>query len=701
MFAAGSSRRRLSQIEVSLVSALAVLGTLSAFQFVTFWLFPRLTIRLSLWSTIALCAMLTFGLSWLLLRLSPEEDLQELEEDKTNFANLVEFMPGVTCIVDGHNRFVAWNSRFQETLGYSESELSCVSATKTLSEEFRTEVPRRLGAAIIAGHAGMEAAWMTRDGVRIPCFLTGVRIAVHGKPCVLSIGIDLTDQKRVEDDLRKSELQYRRLLSNLPDVAWTMDSQLRIKYVSSNIADILGYAPEEVLGGNREVRIGRIHPEDVPTMEKSFRGLFCKGDLYDVEYRMRHKDGCWIWVRSRSLRTYEEDGIVCADGLLTDITARKQAEAINSRLAAIVNSSADAIIGHNPDGTITSWNQAAERMFGYNAADIIGRPVSMLAAEDRSQEVSEVLDQLRQGEPIGQFDSVCARKDGSHVDVSLSISPIFDKEGNILGISTIAHDMTRRRRNEDALRRSQADLIRAKEVAEDANRAKTTFLAHVSDKLRTPVNEISGWAETILDTPLTPVQREYVLNLQGKTQGLIGIADQLLEITQSETGELVIEAVPFNLRELLRQTLAPFLAQARQVELQMTWEIDSAVPEYLLGDSKRLRQLVVHLLENAIKFTYEGSIRVAVECTSCTDKMIELEFRVSDTGIGVPSRRFVVEPESGGAADRSQNDLGLVLCARIAECMGGKIRCHSELGRGTTFFLTLPFRPVADDALAT
>lgn len=633
----------------ALVIALGAFLVVTAFEVAKSLLLPRISLWQSHVSTIVFCTAIALFGAALLLRMLRPPDIQELEEDRANFQSLIEFMPGATCIVNGNGRFIGWNSNFCTILGYSEEELSTIDADQTVTAEYRESVPQRLGRAVVDARTETEAVWLTKSGGQIPCFLTGVRVFVKGKPCVLTVGFDLRKLKATEEALRSSERQYRRLVANLPDLTWTVDSELRVLYVSSNVQDILGYAPEEVLGGGREIRLARIHPDDVATVAASFRMLFSRNEFYDVEYRMRHKDGRWIWVRSRSLRTYEENGALCADGILSDITARKEAEErlrkseeqyrrllgnipdvawtasvsgrttyvsdkmrdifgydpedfycesadfwskrihpddrarvneeykafferrgifdveyriqhkdgrwmwvhdraihlheengqlfadalvsditarkqieeANSQLAAIVTSSSDAIVGHAPDGRITAWNPAAQGMFGYTCAETIGKHISILVPSDRMHEVSEVLGKISQGQRVENFDSVCVRKDGRRLDVSLTVSPILDKTGQLIGISTIAHDISQRKRTEEALRQSQEVSLKAKQAAEEANNAKTLFLANVSHELRTPINEILGMAEATIDSGVTFMQKEYQLNIQSSAQGLL------------------------------------------------------------------------------------------------------------------------------------------------------------------------------------
>lgn len=678
-------------------AALAATLTMAAYEFIKTVFFAHLSVWQSHVVTIVLCTSMTFVIAWVILQ-RRAIDLELLRREKENLSTIIEKLPGLTCIVGQNHQLARWNSRFQTTLGYSADELSRMTASETLAEEYREIVPRQMGAAWTDGCAEMEAAWLTKSGKRIPCYLTGVRIFAGNQPYVLSVGIDISDQKRAHEQLRKSEEQYRRLLGNLPDVTWTLGSDGQITYINPNVQQVLGYTPEEVLGGGTEQRRARVHPEDVEAVTRSYEGLFLENRIFDIEYRALHKDGRWIWVRSRSLRTYQHNGVLLADGILSDITESKQAERINSQLASIVTSSIAAIIGKTVDGTIVSWNPGAEKIFGYAAGDAIGKHISMLVAPEKLHEVPEVIAKVIRGEQVPRFDSICVRQDGIRIPVSLAISAITDKTGRVLGISSIANDISLQKNVE-------RELLNAKEAAEAATRAKSQFLANISHELRTPMNGILGMTDLALDTTLDAEQREYLLTIQSSGVALLEMINKLLDFTNTESGALTLNRVSFNLREILKQTMRPFLFQAQQVGLEVLCQTSPDLPPIVVGDPERLRQVLVNLVGNAIKFTHLGKIAVDVTCGPYSDHTAELQFAISDTGIGIPAGKHaaIFEPftQSDGSSTRKYGGtgLGLAVCKRLVELMGGKIWLESEPRRGSTFYFTVPLGVPEEPAL--
>ena len=811
----------------ALWSALAALLITAAFEAMKHVVYPRASMSESHIATVIFCVLFVFVLS-LLGSQSQRTQINQLRDEQTNFETVVEHLPGLTCIISADRRMVRWNSRFQSVLGYSAQELSRMRVPETIAEDYRELVPQQMGVAWEKGYANMEAAWVTKDGKRIPCYLAGVRILVKNRPCILAVGIDLsirkraenglrkseesyqrllanipdviwttdqsgrttylspnveamfgytaeefcqgggelwfsrihpadvehvqqafqalfdgngafnveyriqrkdgrwmwahdrairthkengigfadgvfsdiTERKQAEEALRKSEELYRRLLTNLPDVTWTCDIDGRTNYVSANVEEVFGFSAQEIYQWDTEAWRRRVHPDDVQRFSESYRALFLKNRTFDLEYRIQRKDGQWVWVLNRALRTHLQDGALFADGVISDITERKRAEQAASQLASIVDSSSDAIIGKSADGTIVSWNPSAAKIFGYSVAEAKGKHIAMVIPPERMHELPDVLGKIARGETVGRFDSVCLRKDGTRFDASLAISAVQDKTGNVLGISTIVHDISLRKR-------AEREMLRAKEAAEEAARAKTEFLANISHELRTPMNGILGMTELALDTQLDAEQREYLLTVQSSGTALLRLISDLLDFSKTDSGRLQLELTPFNLPETLRQTIRPLFFQAQQVGLELSCQIDPIIPDAVIGDSRRLRQVMVNLVGNAIKFTQQGTISIRARGGSGADGKIEVLFTVSDTGIGIPLEKqtTIFEPftQSDGTTTRKYGGtgLGLAVSSRLVELMGGKLSVDSSPGQGSTFRFNLKFEPADRPVLVT
>jgi PAS domain S-box-containing protein len=361
-----------------------------------------------------------------------------------------------------------------------------------------------------------------------------------------------------------------------------------------------------------------------------------------------------------------------------------------THLAAIVRFSDDAIVSKLLDGTITSWNLAAERMFGYSAAEAVGQSIKIIIPRDRWGEEDEVLARLSRGEVIDHFETVRQRKDGSRFEISLTVSPVKDESGRIVGASKIARDISERRKAEEERDRLLTE-------AQAANRAKTNFLAVLSHELRTPLNPILGWAEVLRlrrDEPdLTDRGLEAIAR---NVKAQVRLIDDLLDVSKIEAGKLRLEVRTVELAPIVEAALdaiAP-AAEAKQIQVQRVLDPSGMV----LGDSDRLQQVIWNLVANAVKFTPKrGRIQVSVSRINS-----HVEVAVGDTGQGIAADYLPHVFDRFSQADTSIRrqfgglGLGLTIARELVELHGGTIEARSEgEGKGATFVIKLPRSLVA------
>jgi diguanylate cyclase (GGDEF)-like protein/PAS domain S-box-containing protein len=252
--------------------------------------------------------------------------------------------------------------------------------------------------------------------------------------------------------------QYRSLVASVPDAVWKVDREGSLTFMSPQWENILGYSMAELYQQRASIWINSIHIDDRQRVKQALEALFDDGRPYDVEFRAQRKNGEWFWAHDRAVATHDQNGIRVATGLLSDITERKKAEESLLRLASIVEFSEDAIIGKTTEGVITSWNRAAEKMYGYTKTEVLGRNLSFLVTPERREEIRALIERVRAGHSVECFETQRLTKEGSVLDVSLSVSPIRDASGQVTGSSAIARDLTPRKRDAEQLRLQAASL---------------------------------------------------------------------------------------------------------------------------------------------------------------------------------------------------------------------------------------------------
>lgn len=419
-------------------------------------------------------------------------------------------------------------------------------------------------------------------------------------------------------------------------------------------------------------------------------------------------------------------------------------------LAAIVDSSDDAIVGKTLDSVIRSWNAAATRIFGYERAEAIGRTIYLIMPPERYDEEPRIIERLRRGERIEHFETVRLRKDGTRIEVSLSVSPIRDGNGRIIGAAKIARDISEAKRlrraeqeqaeqleelaseleqqveegqslleeleqtNEELSRalnsakeaRSQADEAKrvaqeAQQQAEQANAAKSQFLAMMSHELRTPLNAIAGYVDLLeleIRGQLNPEQKQDISRIKHSQETLLRLIEDVLSFAKLESGRLeyVYEDVHLDsLLASLESFVAPSLAQKR-----VTYQVEGCGPDLVISiDRDKVEQIMLNLLSNAVKFTDSG--RIDLRC-KVSDADIRIEVRDSGRGIKPEMLEKIFQPFVQGEAPLTRTaegtGLGLAISREFARAMGGDITAESEPGRGSVFTLILPrHRPVATE----
>lgn len=516
---------------------------------------------------------------------------------------------------------------------------------------------------------------------------------------------DVTQRRRAEDALRTSEERLRATFNQAAVGIVVADLNRQFVEANQRFCDILGYSVDEL----RRMTFTEItHPEDLAETQAQTRALLA-GEIPHcaLEKRYVRKDGAAVWGRTtvtllRDVSAKAQRFIGIVEGItdrketeqaLRD--ARAQAHETRSGLAAIVESSDDAIISKTLDGVISTWNHGAERLFGYTAEEVIGKSITLLIPPHQLDEEPAILRRLRRGERIDHYETVRMAKDGTLLEVSLTVSPIRDVSGTIIGASKIARDITERKRAEEALRNEIAIRERAEAALREADRRKDEFLATLAHELRNPLAPIRQ-AALISKAPMaTEAQKRWSSDvISRQVQHMSLLLEDLLDISRITRRTLELRTEMVELAEVVQaavEAARPAIDAKRHA-----FSIDlPPEPVHFIADPLRLAQVLSNLLTNAAKYTDpEGQLRLRASCAAET-----VTISVVDTGVGLPSGAiadvFTMFSQVASSRDRSEGGLGigLALAKGLIELHGGEIEARSAgVGQGSEFTVRLPLR---------
>jgi len=437
------------------------------------------------------------------------------------------------------------------------------------------------------------------------------------------------------------------------------------------------------------IRAGKHSEDEVGVLIDGFNEMLEQIQNRDAELRHARED----LERRVNERTIE---------LEQEVADRQRAqEALHEsegRIRLLLDSTAEAIYGINREGNCTFCNPATLRLLGYEKVDaLLGRQMHEVMHHSHADGTPypardcNITASLAVGEGIHSDEEMFWRADGTSFPVEFWAYPIR-KEGEVVGAVVTFLDITGRKR-------AQAALLEAKEAAEAGSRAKSEFLANMSHEIRTPMNGIIGMTELALDTSLTPEQRDYLTLVKSSADSLLHVINDILDFSKIEAGKLELEKTEFEIRDLFRDTLKTLAQRTDEKPLEICVRVSPAVPKTLIGDPTRLRQLVVNLVGNAIKFTEEGNIILYTELEPGAAGEVCLHISVSDTGMGIPLEKQQLIFESFAQVDGSTTrrfggtGLGLTISRQLTELMGGRMWVESVVGKGSTFHFTCNFQP--------
>jgi PAS domain S-box-containing protein len=509
------------------------------------------------------------------------------------------------------------------------------------------------------------------------------------------------ERRRIEARLKVSDERLRLALDSTQIGILEWNVPKGHVYYSPGLWGLLGYDHGR-MPSTLEAWQSLIHPDDLPLYRKRTESqLNGIASFIDPEYRVRARSGDWRWVyvRSKSVMAGPNGRPTRIIGTVQDITIRRESEqalresqAEARKLSLVASKTDNLVIIGSADGKIEWVNSAFCRVMEYTLAEVVGKdPGLLLSGPDTDAAQADLIrDEIAKGNGANT-EIIHYSKSGRKYHLHLEVQVVRNAAGQVENFIAIENDITSRVETESQLRRAKAE-------ADFASRAKSEFLASMSHEIRTPMNGVIGMTSILMDTKLTPEQRDFVNTIRTSGEALLTIINDILDFSKIESGKMELERAPFELALCIEEALDLFAPQAAAKRLEIGYNVEPDVPQWIVGDVTRLRQIIVNLVNNAIKFTPTGTIsiqvrRIPLDATvrAMAAGRMRLEIAVQDSGIGIAQDRIdrlfkaFSQVDSSTTRKYGGTGLGLAICQRLCQLMNGEIRVESTPGKGSMF----------------
>jgi two-component system, sensor histidine kinase and response regulator len=507
---------------------------------------------------------------------------------------------------------------------------------------------------------------------------------------------ELVERKQVVEELQRNEERFRAIYESSHDA---------MVLITDNVFLDCNHRAVEMFGAASKAEFLKTHPADItPPTQPDGQASFALAKAH-AQWALQNGSDRFEWIHCRangeqfpaevSFSAFDFRGRRVLHSTVRDITERRRMEASlresEETFRAITESASDAIILTDSDGIITFWNPAAHKAFNFSPKEALGRNLHQFIKpshihEDQQRSEPNLFESGQCSAAHRLLEMVALRKGGSEFPIELNMSPLYLR-GQRHAVAII-RDITERKKMEEEMRQ-------AREEAESANRMKSAFLANMSHEIRTPMNGVVGMGTLLLDTELSPEQRDFAETLQRSAESLLTIINDILDYSKVEAGRLELEQIDFNLRHCVEDIADLLALRAQEKGLEFICMVDESLPDYVRGDPGRIRQVLTNLLGNAVKFTEKGEVSLHLRLASPSSDSILLQCEVRDTGIGIApvDQKKLFQPftqvDSSTARRFGGTGLGLSITRQLIEMMHGRIEMESEIGHGSIFRFTL------------
>jgi PAS domain S-box-containing protein len=628
---------------------------------------------------------------------------EEVQKSQSTLSGIVESAMDGIITVDDEGRITQFNPAAESIFGRSRERVVGKHLDNLFParyHDFHSSYMQGFGQEGTT-HRRMGKTGIVRglraNGQEFPLEGSISQVDIAGRKYFTAIVRDVTKRQRVEDELREQHQFVLALVNTMAQGLIVLDKHARLEFVNPAFANMVQSEPEDLIG---KTPYELTNEEDHSALRMAWDAQK-SGKAEGFEARILCSDGTEVYALAVGTPRLKDGQFTGTIGVVTDLTERRQIEEAlqesEARTRLIVETALDAVVTMDMEGLITGWNNQAERIFGWHADEITGQAMSatIIPHQYRQGHNDGMSNYKRTGEgPVlnQRIEITALHRDGNEFPVELAITPV--QSGGAESFSAFIRDISERKLAEQSLQE-------AKEIAEEAADAKAAFLASMSHEIRTPLNAVIGLTGLLLDTELNMRQAEYVETVRTSGQALLGLINNILDYSKFEAGKLELEERPFILLDFLRATVELLENEAQRKGLYLKCRISDGMPVAFVGDVTRLRQVLVNLLSNALKFTDQGGVDIQVNMIPMEKDQYHLHFMVSDSGIGIAEDRIDQLFEAFSQVDASVTrkyggtGLGLAISRELVDMMGGRIWVESKVGSGSVFQFTVTL-PMAE-----